>query len=314
MTSPTQLPYDLERTVLEYAAEGDRRMALTLLLVSREVKRWIEPILYRHITLSNTAQADSFIRALDSPHPHSPHCFTPSIKSLSFTYGVTFHQAARILAACTSSLTSLSSHIEFSRQTLNISLDDITDFRCFMTTSSPALKRLSVTLQPFFLCPDPNFRVPILQNLTHLSIFGSSENCHKWLWTGLDTLQHLTHLALEIDTSTPLQAIYNLIPRLPPSLRVCLVILSVKNGKMPLGQYLADNNEVRQMISGDTDYRIAVGTTEPPETLNSIMSSCVAGLIPVSRWEDVFSDRAAWGDAEEAIRFRTRKPYPGDIN
>jgi len=36
----THLPYDLERTILEYTARADRLMALTLLLVSREVKRW----------------------------------------------------------------------------------------------------------------------------------------------------------------------------------------------------------------------------------------------------------------------------------
>jgi len=40
MVSLTHLPYDLERTILEYAARADRPMALTLLLVSREVKRW----------------------------------------------------------------------------------------------------------------------------------------------------------------------------------------------------------------------------------------------------------------------------------
>lgn len=39
MTVP-QLPYDLERTVIEYAAEIDKPMALKLILISREVKRW----------------------------------------------------------------------------------------------------------------------------------------------------------------------------------------------------------------------------------------------------------------------------------
>jgi hypothetical protein len=40
MTQSTPLPYDLERTILEYAAEEDQPMALKLSLVSREVKRW----------------------------------------------------------------------------------------------------------------------------------------------------------------------------------------------------------------------------------------------------------------------------------
>ena len=136
----THLPYDLERTILEYAARADRPMALTLLLVSREVKRWwarnqgfvclpltswfrIEPILYRHITLNNDAQTDAFIHALNSPRPRSPQFFA-NVRSISFTYGVTFHQAAKILSVC-SDITTLSCHIEFSRQNLNVSLDDI---------------------------------------------------------------------------------------------------------------------------------------------------------------------------------------------
>lgn len=38
--SPTQLPYDLERMIIEYAAETDQPMALKLMVVSREVKQW----------------------------------------------------------------------------------------------------------------------------------------------------------------------------------------------------------------------------------------------------------------------------------
>jgi hypothetical protein len=267
----------------------------------------IEPILYGHVKLSNASQADAFIRTHDTLHPRSP-LFFANIKSVSFTYGVTFHQAAKILAMCTN-ITSLSSRIELSRQTLNITLDDIQDFRSFITTPSPALKRLSVTLQPFFVCPDPDFRVPVLQNLTHLSIFGSSDTCHKWHWIGLDTLKHLTHLALEIDTTTPLQAIYNLIPHFPPPLRVCLVVLSVKDGKMPLKEYLVDNQEVQRLIYGDTHHQIVVGTTEPLTVLDAVTASCARNVIPLTRWEDTFGDRDAWEKADRVIRTRMRKHY-----
>ena len=315
----THLPYDLERTILEYTARADRLMALTLLLVSREVKRWwarnqgfvclpltswfrIEPILYRHITLNNLAQTDAFIHTLNSPRPRSPQFFA-NIRSISFTYGVTFHQAAKILSVC-SNITTLSCHIEFSRQNLNVSLDDIDNFRCFMTTSSPTLKRLSVTLHPFILCPDPDFRAPVLQNLSHLCIFGSSDNCHKWLWRGLDALKHLTHLALEIDTSTPLQAIYNMAPHFPPLLHVCLVIISIK--KMPIQEYLAENKEIQQLVSGDTDRRVVIGTSETLETLGSIAASGPSHLIQMTQWGDILGNRTAWEEAEKIIRYRMR--------
>ncbi|KAF9444403.1 hypothetical protein P691DRAFT_807395 [Macrolepiota fuliginosa MF-IS2] len=307
--SPTQLPYDLERTIIEYAAETDQPMALKLMLVSREVKRWIEPILYRHIKLRNSSQTDAFIHTLESLHPESPF-FANTIKSISFTHGVTFHQAARILSVC-SNITSLLAQIEFSRRVLDITLDDIDDIRRFLAAQSPALRRLSVTLQPFFLCPDPSFRAPILRSLTHLSVLGSSsEHCHRWTWTGFNALDCLTHFAFEIDTSTPLQVIYNLIPRFPALLRICLVIISVKSGKMPLERYLMDNKEVQQMILGKTDGRIVVGTTE--EIGPQDMESWAQGMIPVERWDDAIGDRETWDRAESAVSNRKRR-YPINI-
>lgn len=285
----------------------------------------IEPILYRHIKLTNSLQADAFIRTLDSfPPESSPNhsLFLNSIKSISFTYGVTLHQAARILSTC-KTITSLSTCIEFSQKTLGVSFDDIDDFRNFMMTPSTTLRRLSVTLHAFFHCPDPDFRVPIFRNLTHLSIFGASasEHCHKWSWTGLDTLEHLTHLALEFDTSTPLQAIYKLIPHFPPPLRACLLILSVKPALSPavpavpaavtVEQFLVDNTEFQRLILGDVDRRIVVGTTTTttPTTTGSD-EPWQQQLIPVSKWDDTFGDREAWERVERVLDARSQKYKP----
>lgn len=201
-----------------------------------------------------------------------------------------------------------------------------------MVTPSTTLRRLSVTLHAFFLCPDPNFRVPIFRNLTHLSIFGASasEHCHKWSWTGLDTLEHLTHLALEFDTSTPLQAIYKLIPRFPSQLRACLVILSVKPAAVPgaptsatpaapamtVERFLVDNTEFQRLILGDVDRRIVVGTTTTAGAATVagndevLMKPWQQQLIPVSKWDDTFGDREAWERVERVIDSRWQKYNP----
>lgn len=265
----------------------------------------VEPILYRHIKLRGSSQADAFIRALDSLHSKLPNFFASSTKSLSFTYGVTFHQAAKILSTCTN-ITKLASRIEFSQKTLDITLDDIMDFGRFMTARSPTLRRLSVTLQPFHLCPDPSFRLPLFQHLTHLSIFGASGHCRKWSWMGFDALEHLTHFAFEIDTSTDLQAVDSLRTRFPPLLRVCLIILSVKDDKLPLERYLKENNGIQQMVLGDTDRRIVVGITERLELQDTLAWG--RGLIAAKLWDDALDDAEIWARAESSVNTRVHSP------
>ncbi|KAJ7600401.1 hypothetical protein C8J56DRAFT_910153, partial [Mycena floridula] len=64
-TPPTMQPYpdlpeDICRLILETAVEQDRLAALHLVLVSRRVQRWIEPLLYRVIELRPTKRVARF--------------------------------------------------------------------------------------------------------------------------------------------------------------------------------------------------------------------------------------------------------------
>ncbi|EKM76308.1 hypothetical protein AGABI1DRAFT_115879 [Agaricus bisporus var. burnettii JB137-S8] len=302
--SSTLLPYDLERSIIEFAAELDQSMAAKLSLISREAKRWVEPILYRNLTLHSSSQADVFIRTLNERESKPSASIASTIKSVSFTYGVTLHQAVKILSICTS-ITRLASRIQFSQIYLDMSLDDIFDFGRFLTTPLPTLRRLSVTLQPPYFYPEPNFHFPLFQNLTHLSIFGATDHCHIWSWKTLDSLLHLTHFAIELDTSKNLQTIYNLLPRFPESLRACLVVITTGDGKSDLGKYINDNHEVQQMIMGNTDRRIVVGMTEQLEC--ALRWSRL--LVVVQMWGAAYEDEDAWTRVENIIN--TRKQCGG---
>lgn len=315
--SSIQLPYDLERSIIEFSAGLDQSMAVKLSLVSREVKRWylpgwclrvkydlplpsrVDPILYRTLKFQSSSQADDFIRTLDEGQPKRSASITSTVKSVSFTYGVTLHQAAKILSTCTN-ITRLASWIECSQGTLDISLDDIFDFGRFITARSPMLRRLSVTLRPSYFYPQPSFHLPLFQNLTHLSIFGAADHCYKWSWRALDTLLHLTHLAIELDTPANLQTVYNVLPRFPESLRACLVIFTAGNGKPDFGQYINDSSEVQEMIMGNTDTRIVVGITEQLDCLLPWSHQ----LVVVQLWDDACEDEEAWTKVEGIIDSR----------
>ncbi|KAF9019063.1 hypothetical protein BDZ89DRAFT_1139581 [Hymenopellis radicata] len=58
------LPVDIARMLLEYAAFSSRATACALVLVSRTVRAWIEPILYRVIVLDNVRSRQSFEYAI----------------------------------------------------------------------------------------------------------------------------------------------------------------------------------------------------------------------------------------------------------
>lgn len=74
---------------------------------------------------------------------------------------------------------------------------------------------------------------------------------------------------------------------------------------MPLERYLTENYEVQQMILGDTDKRIVVGTTEQLEPQEA--ESWGRGLVMVHRWDDAFGDRETWDKAESVVNNRRRK-------
>lgn len=82
------------------------------------------------------------------------------------------------------------------------------------------------------------------------------------------------------------------------------MIISIK--KMPIQEYLAENKEIQQLVSGDTDRRVVIGTSETLETLGSIAASGPSHLIQMTQWGDILGNRTAWEEAEKIIRYRMR--------
>jgi hypothetical protein len=93
------------------------------------------------------------------------------------------------------------------------------------------------------------------------------------------------------------------LPRFPESLCACLVVFTVGNGKPDFGQYIIGNHEVQEMIMGNTDTRIVVGTTKQSDCPLPWSSL----LVVVQMWEDALEDGEAWTEVEGIIDTRRHR-------
>lgn len=58
--------------------------------------------------------------------------------------------------------------------------------------------RLSANLSKLLGMENPNFRLPLFEDVKYLSFQDPSSTWIKWTWDGIETLHHLSHIALEI--------------------------------------------------------------------------------------------------------------------
>ncbi|KAG5645312.1 hypothetical protein DXG03_006501 [Asterophora parasitica] len=288
------LPHDVERLILECSAYHDRSMALKLVRLSRRTQTWIDPILYRNVTLEYPSQAEAFVRTLESSQKRR-NFFATQVKILCFAYAVDLRDAVKILSAC-KSVTSLASWLELSHLSANISHSDLESFSQLLTNGTLQLHRLSMILHDFLCVPDPDFTIPVLQHVTHLDIYQGSDHFRDWSWTGFGQLAHLTHLSFDLSLSAPLEIVNEMMPHVPSSLRMCLVLLSTRNSTMSIKQYCAGNEVLEKMAAGKVDPRLVIGTNEPLE------EECrYGGLVVVHLYDDVMKDWSFVPDGEEDV-------------
>ncbi|KAL0946098.1 hypothetical protein HGRIS_012363 [Hohenbuehelia grisea] len=186
---PFSFPLDLERDIFEFAARDDREMALQLVLVSKLVQRWVDPILYERVWLASRDQADQFIVALDS----KPAPFFYNVKVLCLAYPVGRDRAEKILPLCTA----------------------LVGFACWVpnlltlaTCRDKSPRRISFNFSLGEYTPHrvvPDFAASLFANITHLEFVDDTEFCTEW--EGFDLIPHLTHLsfvwAKRFPLSTP---------------------------------------------------------------------------------------------------------------
>ncbi|KAF9556702.1 hypothetical protein CPC08DRAFT_752389 [Agrocybe pediades] len=91
------LPNDIQRSIFQTAAKSDGRVAITLSLVSRQVRSWVEQYMYARVVIPHSHSARCFLHLVKSKPKGS---FDPLIKYLAIGKEVSPNLAKFILAEC----------------------------------------------------------------------------------------------------------------------------------------------------------------------------------------------------------------------
>ncbi|KAJ7575126.1 hypothetical protein C8J56DRAFT_459482 [Mycena floridula] len=227
LQSSPHLSVDLLRIIFELAFEEDGGTGNRLLLVSRRARQWIEPLLYRTISLYGHQRTfQLFCALLDSNR--SPF-LSSHVQKLVLGPSHTTDLFIPALSAC-KSLQSLA--LRGSSKPIHL--------QSLKTVDLPHLRRLSLRLDNF---PDPaDFSsLKMLCSLTHLQLFSKSAP-EIYIWTAVKQIPGLTHLWMQLpesparpEFSIPKFVENTLVPRLPTSVK--LVVVTVYR---PQSRYLTE--------------------------------------------------------------------------
>ncbi|KAJ7064201.1 hypothetical protein C8F01DRAFT_1367550 [Mycena amicta] len=194
MQSP-RLPPELEREIFEIAALTRRKDFVSLLCVARRVFEWIEPILYRSITVGHISDLRWLSRALKS----KPSAFFAAAVRHIVIYQpdalIEFHALTSICTGTTH--LAIAPHPPACPENLPMLVERM-----------PAIQRLAASLRSGF----PARKYPTLESfplqnftaLTHLEIFDEFSDWDtdtQRIVAFVSALPSLTHLALNSDES-----------------------------------------------------------------------------------------------------------------
>ncbi|KAF7364064.1 hypothetical protein MSAN_01065200 [Mycena sanguinolenta] len=188
------LPLDLEREIFEFAACSNVRFIPVLVLVAKRVRSWIEPLLYRTLSIAgdiHVGDSADVIRISTSDcfkilESKPASFFHNHVRHLAFTR-VQSHAVASILSQCSGAFRLAL----FQTGTPNSS-------SWLPSIEAMSLLQISANVNRLFGNSGVDFHHDAFARLTHLDLFEVpvSEN---WA-TDLCRLPRLTHLSFNFDT------------------------------------------------------------------------------------------------------------------
>ncbi|KAF9004492.1 hypothetical protein BDZ89DRAFT_1080485 [Hymenopellis radicata] len=98
----SDLPVDVARHILELAAFWDQSTARQLVLVSKCVRQWIDPLLYRVVEIACAKDCRLFITTIQSRRRTDPGFIADNVKVLCLRrHGLPLSRVEYILSHCT---------------------------------------------------------------------------------------------------------------------------------------------------------------------------------------------------------------------
>ncbi|KAF5314194.1 hypothetical protein D9611_007000 [Ephemerocybe angulata] len=178
------LPMDIGRIILEEAVSDATPMSWKWALLSKRVRTWLEPVLYRHVLLDDQASFAAFHASIMAHPAKSPNFFAMHVKTLAIPRGWAYppSQVLEVLEACSGVHTLL-------LRLLPLTAECAAVFD--VTALSLAPRRLSIFIPTF-----GGFSHSIFRNLTHLELLFGHPGVMEWDWADLKGMESLTHLCV----------------------------------------------------------------------------------------------------------------------
>ncbi|KAF5340343.1 hypothetical protein D9611_007917 [Ephemerocybe angulata] len=248
------LPEDLVRSVFEASADDPVTPQWAWARVSKAVQSWVEPILYRHITVRYSFELSRLHRTIVSHPSKPPDFFASKVKTLSICTRARSGEtlAIEVLSACPNvSSLEMDVHLpENERDDLKVGnhpiWEQIRPTRLWIsgTMFTPPHRHFKGSLN---LGSQNSNLNPMFMNLSHLELNGNSTtNLTAWSWPSLASVPTLTHLCVSlVHRSENIAAIYSqlycAVPSFPPSLSVCVFSITFSQWLTEAPQLLGVN-------------------------------------------------------------------------
>ncbi|KAF6747830.1 hypothetical protein DFP72DRAFT_918365 [Ephemerocybe angulata] len=321
------LPLDLVRTVFETSAETCNPSALSIACLSKEVKSWVEPILYRHIPINNPRTLSLLHRTITSDTSSKPASFFRThVKSICIgdRWMDKVGQLLDILSAC-SNVTRLSTI-----GTIILVPSHMDDCRVGNHAVWERLRptRLSIS-HNLFMPTHRHFRFttggpgptptcdlnPLFTNVTHLEISCldltleeelAAHDVSDWSWPSLLLLTSLTHLCIapRFITNTVGWADES-IPWFPPSLVVCVLALPLCPGLIQVIDYYRFRGGAKENI-------LRVGRRLDPRVVVAVSKASYNFYYDYYKEEMMDVPEGEWIKDEVVCRWDDERDRPGN--
>ncbi|KAF5326645.1 hypothetical protein D9611_000706 [Ephemerocybe angulata] len=281
------IPEDVTRLIFEIAAE-DRAHRLVYPLVSKRVRSWAEPVIYREVVVDTTYR---FIHTINNQASSKPeNFFALHVKSLFFD-NIPPHFIAPIVEKCSSvlSLTIWSTGYTLPEPNMLMGL----------TGSAP--RRLSLTVSAIAL-QERHFSHPIFQEVTHLDIFCVDRD-EEMAWATLKGLKNLTHLSVQ---SHPGEQHQQILRGIPAGLHVVVLYVS--------SEVQDDTKSVIKAIdAGQADERAVIcllWMASPPSYREILRHAIMPESSVMEKWREFWdpftTTHFLWNEAEEVLEKRRK--------
>ncbi|KAF6751313.1 hypothetical protein DFP72DRAFT_908115 [Ephemerocybe angulata] len=226
-------------------------------LISKEVKAWVEPALYRCVGLYSSHKVTKFCETIAN-HPSKPaNFFTNHVKTLAVGVQPSAQEMILLLKGCTGVEALL------------------LQFCLPPATANERIEALWAGLSPKDLCipiaaiakANRSFIHPILRNATRIELL--YDPILVWDWTSFRDLESVTHVSVSVqllhrDAEPPIRRMdwlerlaKDIVPLLPVSLKVFIVSL------FDLSTIAGDRPSFLQAIS-EIDIRLVIGINYSP--------------------------------------------------